>query len=755
MEKGNREKRSPLQDLNGLILMNKADSEKSLNASSSRSKRPDFFSKSASNAPKDSAVASKAVLPRKPFLQKSKKNQLPRISEWPSGKISAKPMSKSGQISKPSVFDVSSMNNVKKKSKGFRTTLKNSQEACSEFDGKRNGLHEDSFSRTVDNLGAASTVKTPPVEASVSPDIQCPCPFDQKKIVSHSTEPTVCYGAGHLLSGVTDKRKCRRRGSLRGCEKVNLFHGELDEIYDSQDTSIPLLEGGSVRWHEGQGNDSRNMLDQCRMKNDSDSAVLDLPSSPSTLCEHASDSIWDDIISCSVSVSIGNVVNNKETGIIPHSPVEFQESLGPWNNEVDDSLLAVSPTSSSCGKAIIDDDSECSMVSLSSRNVIQTPNSGSDSELHDVVPNVEVDKRNLFQSTNDTISNVLSEEDIDFAASWISDSTLENLSLSETRISWRDGMFSSRNLDADEFDCCRCLSDEEIHGDQIYDQQLMTKPPSMLVEDKGNDLRANSDTTERCFSRTESGETEETNKWNDIDLSPPVVLEYETCISARGKEKLSPHRPNACAESICTTSIVDGTAHMKSDRLCKQCSACDKDKCPPSEAYPHMTTYDNTLIAGSLQSDYVRLEDKGVYSVPSIIGGGSRDNNSYFGWESTSGSASGYHRFRNYMDKCSEGGSYLTVDKHGEVRLQALKSLTNLADADWKSINPPPHLNHREFRYWFSGSTGKCLTVFKGEGAKKAVGIADCKFDGSNTFQLFAFRFHYHKAFCCCGKYNE
>ncbi|XP_008243081.1 PREDICTED: uncharacterized protein LOC103341346 [Prunus mume] len=194
---------------------------------------------------------------------------------------------------------------------------------------------------------------------------------------------------------------------------------------------------------------------------------------------------------------------------------------------------------------------------------------------------------------------------------------------------------------------------------------------------------------------------------------------------------------------------------LKSKRLCSQCSKCDSSKCPASEAYPHMTAFDGTLIAGALQSDYVDLNDKGIYSVPDIKGGQSAKLNAYFGWKSTSGSASGYHRFSNYMDKCSGGQTYLTVDEHGKVSLRLLSSLKNLAEADWKSFNPPKKLNHREFRFWVSHSTGKCLTVFGGNTKKRTVGVAECKFDGSNPYQLFAFRFHYHKAFCCCGVHNE
>lgn len=62
-----------------------------------------------------------------------------------------------------------------------------------------------------------------------------------------------------------------------------------------------------------------------------------------------------------------------------------------------------------------------------------------------------------------------------------------------------------------------------------------------------------------------------------------------------------------------------------------------------------MTAFDDTLIAGALQSDYVDLHDKGVYSVPNVNGGESTKYNAYFGWKSTSGSASGYHRYTHLL----------------------------------------------------------------------------------------------------------
>lgn len=107
------------------------------------------------------------------------------------------------------------------------------------------------------------------------------------------------------------------------------------------------------------------------------------------------------------------------------------------------------------------------------------------------------------------------------------------------------------------------------------------------------------------------------------------------------------------------------------------------------------------------------------------------------------------------MDKCSSHGqTYLTViDKAGTVGLRSLSSLDSPAQADWKTLNPPKKLSHRGLRFWMNGSTGKCLTVLinKGSNQKRVVGVAECKLDGSNPFQLFALRFHYHKAFCCCN----
>jgi hypothetical protein len=89
-------------------------------------------------------------------------------------------------------------------------------------------------------------------------------------------------------------------------------------------------------------------------------------------------------------------------------------------------------------------------------------------------------------------------------------------------------------------------------------------------------------------------------------------------------------------------NVING---LKSEKLCSQCSKCDTTKCPATEDFPRMTAFDDTLIAGALQSDFVDLNDRAVYSVPNVKGGESTSLNAYFGWKSTSGSSSGYHRY--------------------------------------------------------------------------------------------------------------
>ncbi|EOA28973.1 hypothetical protein CARUB_v10025225mg [Capsella rubella] len=100
--------------------------------------------------------------------------------------------------------------------------------------------------------------RTPPVQASVSPEIQCGSSMN----LSASTQSQACYAAGHLLSGVSDKRKCKPKGILTvgengfevGKGKILNDSDEFDEGYFGNDGScdnvsmMPLPVDASVHW---------------------------------------------------------------------------------------------------------------------------------------------------------------------------------------------------------------------------------------------------------------------------------------------------------------------------------------------------------------------------------------------------------------------------------------------------------------------------------------------------------------------------
>lgn len=100
--------------------------------------------------------------------------------------------------------------------------------------------------------------RTPPVQASVSPEIQC----GSSMILSASAQSQACYAAGHLLSGVSDKRKCKPKGILTvgengfevGKGKILNDSDEFDEGDFGNDgncdniSMMPLPADASVHW---------------------------------------------------------------------------------------------------------------------------------------------------------------------------------------------------------------------------------------------------------------------------------------------------------------------------------------------------------------------------------------------------------------------------------------------------------------------------------------------------------------------------
>ncbi|KAG8369352.1 hypothetical protein BUALT_Bualt14G0002400 [Buddleja alternifolia] len=434
-------------------------------------------------------------VPTKPFSQNSKMQ---------SAKINTKPTNKNTQRSK--------LSKLKKKSEAKMTNSRESGcsgelfvesnytnslnyyiDNCTPMGKLSSGsgldsssVRENSSSKTAN---VNSVIRTPPVEASESPEIHS----QSKMLVSKSAATPVCYGAGHLLSGVTDKRKCRRRGSLKGgCEKAKLF--DDDEINDVNvistlhDSSIPLLAEASVR----------------------------LVLSP---CDEGREDLYSPLNSC------GDVVSGL---VSDDSDCRKDCSLRSLNEKF-------------LRDNVIGEASALSLGSLSSGNIIQTPNSDSSSEgcvgrsnIHFELDSIREtlnavglspkSEMTLCDGTGMDFGHTQLRENVDSVCSWVSDSTLDNLRLSQMKISWRD--------ENDEFDCCRCLSDEEIGIDGCSDEGNIDLRSHLGTEFVGN---------------------EENDVGIDSDLCP-MLVEYEPCISARGgKEKMSPNTSNnVCAESICT-----------------------------------------------------------------------------------------------------------------------------------------------------------------------------------------------------------
>ncbi|KAG6415908.1 hypothetical protein SASPL_123327 [Salvia splendens] len=531
-----------------ISLSSNSSSDASLPSSSSLERKPRSLPKVGSSFHLKSLRSKENEFPRKPFSDKPKRKQQLFVGRG-NGKSKTNPISKTAQMSKISCVRG---NSVKKGSEELK--LRRSREiGLSETplmslnpvgsSGVRRNAAEESGSRTANGgsgNGSATSVKTPPVEISVSPEIQ------SKMLVLKSAATPVCYGTGHLLSVATDKRKCRRRGSLRGgCEKVNLFNEVNDEnvVGDLQDPlMIPLPSEASVRWllspcnegGEDQGSDSKN---KCEI------SCGNYSLSPSTLCgnvcELGSDSEFRG------SGSIDDVANRTKAEIFKLS----RQQNSDRDDKICDALFAATPNSISNGNNVSLGEGNSSVVSLgclSSGNLIQTPNSECSSYECIRGSNVEANQASSVQFELDSIAESLDAvsfssrcESLAYAGfdsssrsavpvqlernvcTSDSSSTLENLRLNQIRISWRDGIECSID-ERDVFDCFPCVSDEEIGGSY---QQL--KPYRM------------------------SHSSKEKDQWMDDDVSP-IRLEYEPCVCAALKDKATRDRTDACAESICT-----------------------------------------------------------------------------------------------------------------------------------------------------------------------------------------------------------
>ena len=363
--------------------------------------------------------------------------------------------------------------------------------------------------------------RTPPIHDSLSPEIQC-----GSSLVPKTATPA-CYGAGYVVSGVVDKRKCRPRGILTveknysGSDKIaaNSFDDDDDDarkkVMDTNDHAspslLPLPTEAVVHWLSSPCNKGKKILSKefenglNQSQGLAESTTLASSTSPSS----SSKTFWNVSDSSDLSGGANGIMRKISSSISPNGLAEFQVPsdyiLSPSHSSL---LFSPNPTpicragSSGKGKTdqynLIDENSPFSLNSFGSGNVIQTPQSDSSSVLHVGLSLAHADNRKedisnpglnssskillsenlLLNSSMPLEDSVNSSFQFDFLTMpcesidlskrpnflegqdpWLSSSTIENASQSQMRISWREGLMSQL-YELDEFDCCRCLSDE-------------------------------------------------------------------------------------------------------------------------------------------------------------------------------------------------------------------------------------------------------------------------------------------------------
>ncbi|KAF5187248.1 Gpi-anchored adhesin-like protein [Thalictrum thalictroides] len=387
---------------------------------------------------------------------------------------------------------------------------------------------------------------TPPVQASISPEIQCGSSFTSGK--------STCFGAGHVLSGIPDKRKCRARGILAVEEEKEL--GLFKDAFSIDDKSfqwffdnsrqslIPAPIDASMHWLSPPGNKEENDHQKDSFQNGS--TRFPSPSSSSS-CGHG---FSTDICN---SNSTSNTTSTKGKNIClvsPNVPLDF----GLWGSEAEMSNekrgyqyetphTKISPSSvgdcaclvcpSAAGdyegclglKALMANEvtEQCNGFlaeksspsnggdSLGSYNAVCTPQS--DSSLEDCVAglswfkNANCHEKPSLSPQNHTSmcdpADVLPLPGFSFqflrptrpatplqktSNDWslgISSASCGSSLQSQMRISWRDGVVS-RIFEIDDLDCCRLLSDDE-------EEDISCKNGANVVE---NDVTPNEPVSE-------------------------------------------------------------------------------------------------------------------------------------------------------------------------------------------------------------------------------------------------------------------
>ncbi|KAL9228886.1 hypothetical protein vseg_004416 [Gypsophila vaccaria] len=317
-----------------------------------------------------------------------------------------------------------------------------------------------------ENCGVVGRSPTPPpVQVSVSPEIQ----GGSTSAVVGAT-PTTCYAAGHVMSGVADKRKCRPKGlltiggkSLFEISKMEGFRNGGEVVgaggggNSRRESMVPSPAEASVYWLSSPCDEKKNEgCDDDVGGNDDVTNDLRLNSCEKLLpfelvgCSSSASSslgfsseIFDKSI-CTVTTSDASSTPCSESSLL-HSDLssEYRGVLGP---SLDHLVRCCSPPSSPLamptfqvefspkqGTSRCDREREASPDlegSLGSGNVMQTPESNSSPSNiklfhHSPNSNLKSSDFGLSEPNNDLISRLRYEWELDSVAE-----TLRMLSIS-------------------------------------------------------------------------------------------------------------------------------------------------------------------------------------------------------------------------------------------------------------------------------------------------------------------------------------
>ncbi|CAH2058088.1 unnamed protein product [Thlaspi arvense] len=274
------------------------------------------------------------------------------------------------------------------------------------------------------------TPVTPPVQASVSPEIQ----FGSSSMnLSASAQSQACYAAGHLLSGVSDKRKCKPKGLLTvGENGFEVGKGRIlndSDEFDEEDFGVggsydnisvmPLPDDASVQWllspcDEEKEHDKETYDDGFSQFQQTVECVGHESPSPSPLSDRSTSS---DLCNISSGRSLSpmdicrETVRRTSSSLSPNELSRFRRFMQLSSCEGVASALDATPTCELDPPEHLKGNktSPLSVDTLGSENVIQTPESNSsfDSYLGLLSSQAEIHKKLEVDSDLESVTATL------------------------------------------------------------------------------------------------------------------------------------------------------------------------------------------------------------------------------------------------------------------------------------------------------------------------------------------------------------